>query len=256
MQSGILSDKVIVVSGGNKGIGRAVAVEAACQGAAVVIGGRTAADGEAAVGEIESFGGTACFMRTDLRNVADCQALIECAVERYGRLDGLVNYAGILPVASLTETDEAFFDNVFDTNIKAPFFLCKHAVLAMKRTGGGSIVNAGSSHGYGGQLDRAAYAVSKGALLTLTKHIAKNYGPDHIRANWITIGWVATPGELDLRRSQGKDLEWLQKEAARYIPMGRMQTNEDNVPAFLFLLSDASGQITGSEVHVTGGMVL
>jgi len=252
----LLEGKTIVVNGGTKGIGRAVAVEAGRRGATVVVGGRSEPDGAEVVKEIEAGGSRAVFIRCDLHKVEDCQGLIEGAVAKYGRIDGLVNYAGILPASLITETEESMYDDVLDTNTKAPFFLCKYAVRAMLKSGGGSIVNVGSMHGYGGEIDRAAYAVSKGALLTLTKHIARNYAKDHIRANWITVGWVATPGEMDLRRSQGRDIEWLNQMAAQCNPMGRLQTYEDNVPSFIFFLSDASDQITGTEMHITGGRIM
>jgi NAD(P)-dependent dehydrogenase (short-subunit alcohol dehydrogenase family) len=146
------------------------------------------------------------------------------------------------------------FDDVFAINIRAPFFLCKYAVAEMLKTGSGSIVNVCSPHAYNGDPDRAAYACSKGALLTLTKHIAKNYRQHQIRANTITMGWVATQGELELRRQQGHDLKWLEAEASKVIPMGRLQTVEDHVPGILYLLSDQSSQVTNTELHMTGGL--
>ncbi|MGA2546574.1 MAG: SDR family oxidoreductase [Rectinemataceae bacterium] len=251
-----LSGKIIVVNGGTKGIGRAVAIEAGRQGATVVVGGRNAQDGGDVVNTIKAAGSSAIFVQGDCRKVEDCERLIATAVKEYGRIDGLVNYAGILPASLLTETEEELFDDVLATNTKAPFFITKFAVRSMLKTGGGSIVNVGSMHGYGGEIDRAAYAVSKGALLTLTKHIARNYAKEHIRANWITIGWVATPGELALRHKQGRGMAWLEEMAREALPMGRLQTYEDNVPAFIYLLSDASDQVTGTEIHVTGGRIM
>jgi NAD(P)-dependent dehydrogenase (short-subunit alcohol dehydrogenase family) len=145
------------------------------------------------------------------------------------------------------------FDEVFDLNVKAAFFCAKFVVRSMLRTGKGSLVFNGSAHGYGGEADRASYAVSKGALLTLSKHIAKNYAKYNIRSNWITMGWVATPGELAFRKTQGHDLAWLQKEAAAYTPMGSLLTVEDHVPGVIYLLSDASSRVTGTELNITGG---
>ncbi len=249
----MLAEKVIVVTGGTKGLGRATAAAAGREGARVVVGGRDEQAGRETVEEIRRSGSEAFFVRGDLRRVADCEALIAAAATHFGRLDGLVNYAGILPASPLTETTEDFFDSVFDLNFKAAFFCCRFAVSAMLKTGGGSIVNVGSTHAYGGDYDRAAYACSKGALLTLTKHIAINYARRHIRANWLTMGWVATPGELDHRRSEGRDLRWLEEVAAKVMPMGRLQTCEDNVPGILYLLSDQSSQVTGVELHVSGG---
>ncbi len=250
----ILKGKVIVITGGNKGLGRGLAIAAGQQGATVVIGARTERDGIEVVEEIRQKGGPkALFVQGDLKKVEECKKLIHMAESSSGRIDGLVNYAGILPAASITETDESFFDDVFDINVKAAFFCTKYAVESMQRGGGGAIVNIGSLHTYGGDRDRAAYACSKGALLALTKHIAKNYAGDRIRANWITMGWVATPGELELRRQQGRDLKWLERQGSEVMPMGRLQTVEDNIPGLIYLLSDGSSQVTGVELHISGG---
>lgn len=253
----MLTGKVVVVNGGTKGLGRGVATAVAEQGAHVVIGGRAGNDGEAIIKELKGKGcPAALFVAADIRHPEACRNLIETAEKRFGRIDGLVNYAGILPSASLQDTGEQLFDEVFATNIKGPFFCAKYAIQSMLRTGGGSIINVGSCHGYGGDKDRAAYACSKGALLTLTRHISKNYANDRIRCNWITMGWVATPGEMALRHSQGRDMAWLEQAARQAIPMGRLQTVEDNTLAFLYLLSDMSSQVTGTELHITGGLFI
>jgi NAD(P)-dependent dehydrogenase (short-subunit alcohol dehydrogenase family) len=253
MPDRVLSGKVVLVNGGTKGLGRGVAIAAARQGARVVIGGRSQQDGGEVERVIREQDGQAIFVPGDLRKVGECERIVVEAVGRYGRIDGLVNYTGILPVGSLGETGEELFDDVFDTNVKASFFVTKYVIERMVKGGGGSIVNIGSLHGYGGDFDRAAYACSKGALLTLTKHVAKNYARQAIRANWITMGWVATPGELALRSQQGRGLEWLEQQARELMPMRRLQTVDDNVPAIVFLLSDHAAQVSGTELHITGG---
>jgi NAD(P)-dependent dehydrogenase (short-subunit alcohol dehydrogenase family) len=253
MAEKLLAGKVVLINGGTKGLGRGVALEAGRHGASVVVGGRSLQDGREVERAIREQGGRAVFVRGDFRNVGECERFVAEAESTYGRVDGLVNYTGILPVGSLGETGEELFDDVFDTNVKAAFFITKHVVASMMRGAGGSIVNIGSLHGYGGDFDRAAYACSKGALLTLTKHVAKNYARHAIRANWITMGWVATPGELELRRQQGRDLAWLEQQARELMPMRRLQTVDDNVPAVVFLLSDHSAQVSGTELHITGG---
>ena len=255
--AGKLNDKVVVITGGTKGLGRGVALGAAQRGAKVVIGGRSEKDGGEVVAEIEKTSGSkAIFVRGDIRKVEECKKLIESAESHFGGIDGLVNYAGILPASSITDTEESLFDDVFAINVKAAFFCTKYAVESMLRGGGGSIVNIGSLHAYSGDRDRAAYSCSKGALLSLTKHIARNYAGDHIRANWITMGWVATPGELERRRQQGHDMEWLEQMGREVMPMGRLQTVEDNVPGVIYLLSDESSQVTGVELHISGGFFI
>ena len=250
----LLKDKVIVITGGTKGLGRALAYDCAKSGAKVVIGGRNEEDGNNIVKEINNnYRNKAIFIKADLSIVSECEKLISETIKYFGYLNGLVNYAGILPVGSIIDTDENLFNEVFNINVKGSFFCTKFAISSMLKTGGGSIVNIGSLHAYGGDEDRAAYACSKGALLTLTKYIAKNFAKYKIRANWVTMGWVATPGEISLRASQGKDIAWLKEKASEVIPMGNLQTEKDHIPAIIYFLSDNSTQVTGSELFVTGG---
>ena len=252
----MLRNKVVIVTGGTKGIGKAIALAAAKNGANVVVGGRNEADGKAIEEEAAADGGTVVFVKGDLTVVDNCKKLVDEAVSRFGKLDGLVNYAGtVLSMAPITETTEEQFDSIMETNFKSTFFMSKYAVRAMLENGSGSIINMGSMHAYGGEIDRTAYACSKGAMHTLFKHIAKNYAKDLIRCNWITIGWVATPGELTLRKEQGVGMEWLNQVGSDYFPMGRLQTPEDYTATALYLLSDGSSQVTGTELFVTGGFM-
>jgi NAD(P)-dependent dehydrogenase (short-subunit alcohol dehydrogenase family) len=249
-----LEGKSIVITGGTKGVGRGIAVAAAMEGASVTIAGRDDQAAAEVLSEIKTnFGMDALYISGDLRQPDGCRKLIEAAEDAFGGIDGLFNYAGILPSSTLTETREQMFDDVFSIDVKAPFFCCKYAVASMLRRGGGSIVNTGSIHAYAGEIDRAAYACAKGALLTLTKHISANYARDRIRCNWITMGWVPTPGELALRQAEGRDKQWLARVAREVMPMGRLQTVEDHIEPILYLLSDASSQVTGSEFQMTGG---
>ncbi|MBT3320632.1 MAG: SDR family oxidoreductase [Clostridia bacterium] len=251
----LLVNKVIVVSGGTKGVGREVVTESVKEGADVVIGGRDQAAADKIIQEVidNNYGKTPYFVKTQVTQVEGCKKLIDDSIAKYGRIDGYVNYAGILPEGYLYETEEELFDKVITLNIKAAFFCAKYVVKHMLETGGGSMVFVGSAHGYGGEKDRAAYAVSKGALLTLYKHIAKNYAEDNIRSNYVVMGWVATPGELAFRETQNRDLKWLETEGVKYIPMGRMMTVEDHAPGIVYLLSDKASAVTGTELNITGG---
>lgn len=248
-----LKDKVIVVNGGTKGLGRAVVKEACKEGAKVAFSGRDENDSRAILQEVDDVGSEAIFIKADIRNVKDCENLIKSAEDHYGKIDGLVNYAGITTRGTITEIDENTFYNIFDTNFKSVFFCCKFAIRSMLKSYGGSIVNIGSTMGYGGSMDMSAYSCSKGAVLTLTKHIANNYARYNIRANWITMGWVATPSEVELFKSMDRDQKWLDEQAKKIMPMGRLQTYEDNVPGVLYLLSGLSSQVTGAELHISGG---
>lgn len=249
----LLENKVIVISGGTKGIGKGVAIEAAKQGAKVVIGGRDKEAGHKIVAEIEENGGNALFVSVDLLHVEECINLFDRAVEKYGKIDGYVNYAGVTDIASVVDCDEATFDHVFNINIKGAFFCIQSAVKYMKEKGG-SIVVFGSPHDDRGEKDRAVYACSKAALSGLVTHIAKYYGENQIRINYITMGWTPTEGELALRKKQGMNEDELRKLAAGMIPMGRMQEVEDHIPAVMYLLSDYSSMVTGSNIRITGGL--
>ncbi len=250
----MLKNKVVVITGGTKGIGRGVALGAAREGADVVIGGRDGEEGNAIVKKIkEEYNQQALFIKGDLKDLNNCKNLIDKTVEKFGKVDGLFNYAGTTSPGTLAETDEDLYDHVLDINIKSVFFITKHAVKIMQDNGGGSIVNAGSTHTYGGHIDRAAYSTSKGALLAFTKHVSKNYAKDKIRSNFLTIGWVATPTEKKLQEEvMGLEEGW-EKKKGKELPMGRLQKVEDYVPGVIYLLSDFASQVTETELHITGG---
>lgn len=248
-----LEDKVIVVSGGTKGVGRTMVEEYARAGAHVVFGGRDVAAAKKAIQIINTYGKKGIFVPTELKDVSSCKRLFDTAYEEFGRIDGFFNYAGITPVCPLDSCDEETFDNVMDINFKAAFFCCQHAVNYMRKNGGGSIVLTGSPHAWGGEIDRAAYACSKGVLITLMEHIAKNYGEDNIRCNYLTLGWTPTDGEVALRISQGSSEAELRREAAKVIPMGRMNEKSDYVGSLVWLMSDESAMFSGSILRATGG---
>ena len=248
-----LSGKIIVVSGGTKGVGRAAAEAFAKEGATVVIGGRD----EAAAGNIlrllKVYGNEGMFVYTDLHKVSDCKKLFDEAYKAYGRIDGFFNYAGITHVSPLDTCDEETFDDVMDVNFKAAFFCCQNAVNYMRKNGGGSIVLTGSAHAWGGQKDRAAYACSKGVLITLSEHISHNYASEMIRCNYLTLGWTPTEGEVTLRKSLGESEAQLRKRAADILPMGRMCERADYTEALVYLMSDDSKMMTGSTFRITAG---
>ena len=248
-----LKDKVIVISGGTKGVGRTMAEECAIRGATVVIGGRDEAAAKRSLRLIRSYGSEGIFVHTELSRVEDCRALLDCAYERYGKVNGLFNYAGITPISPLDSCDVDTFDAVMDINFRAAFFCCQQAIKYMRMSGGGSIVLTGSAHAWGGQKDRAAYACSKGVLRTLMEHIAHNYAEENIRCNYLTLGWTPTEGEVALRKTQGETEKELRERAADILPMHRMCERTDYVEAIVYLLSDASSMMTGSTFRITAG---
>ena len=248
-----LKNKVIVISGGTKGVGRTAAEEFAREGANVVIGGRDEESAQKSIRLMKTYGSEGLFVYTDLLKVDDCKNLFDKAFERYGKIDGFFNYAGVTPVSPLDTCDESTFDWVMDVNFKAAFFCCQQAIKYMRLNGGGSIVLTGSAHAWGGQKDRAAYACSKGVLRTLMEHIAHQYASEQIRCNYLTLGWTPTEGEVNLRVSQGESEAELRKRAAGILPMGRMCERTDYVDALVYLMSDGSSMMTGSTFRITAG---
>lgn len=248
-----LAGKVIVISGGTKGVGRTMAEEFAKEGAKVVIGGRDERAALQAIRIIKIYGGDGIFVYTDLNNIDDCKNLFNQAYKTYGKIDGFFNYAGVTPVSPLDTCDVETFDWVMNINFRATFFCCQQAIKYMRMNGGGSIVLTGSAHAWGGQKDRAAYACSKGVLLTLMEHIAHNYATEKIRCNYLTLGWTPTEGELSLRKQQGESEAELRKRAAEILPMGRMLERIDYVDALIYLMSDSSSMMTGSTFRITAG---
>ena len=249
-------NKTIVISGGTKGIGKQLAMVLIDRGANVVIGGRDYSSVKCLLREANKDHKKAIFVYTDLEKVDDCRKLFDSAVETFTKIDGFVNYAGVTPVASLTDCDEQTFDYIMNVNIKAAFFCTQFAIQHMKKNKSGSIILVGSAHAWGGEKDRAPYAISKGALLTLCEHISHNYATEKIRCNHVTMGWTATDGELSLRKNLGVCKEDLENEASKILPMGRMLTYDDHIQAFLYFLSDESSMVTGSNIRVTAGQYI
>ena len=133
------------------------------------------------------------------------------------------------------------------------FFLLSTVAQIYEKNGGGSIVLTGSAHAWSGQKDRAAYACSKGVLLTLTEHIAHNYAKEQIRCNYLTLGWTPTEGEVRLRESLGESEQQLRDRAAKILPMGRMCEPKDYTEALIYLMSDDSKMMTGGNFRMTAG---
>lgn len=246
----LLANKVAVVTGGTQGLGEAIARAFASSGAAgVLICGRNAANGEAVA---RNLGGDSCrvvFQKADLGRLDEARAVIAAADQAFGRVDILVNAAGITDRGTIFDTTEARFDEIFDVNVKAPFFLIQEAVKIMRRERiEGSIINIQSMSGHGGQAFIAAYCASKGALAALTKNTANALLNYRIRVNGLNIGWMATPGEDRIMKTYHEAEEgWLEK-AAKTRPFGRLIDPAEVARACVFLASSQSGLMTGSNV--------
>jgi NAD(P)-dependent dehydrogenase (short-subunit alcohol dehydrogenase family) len=249
-----LDNKVAIITGSTGGIGQGIAEMFAQESAKVVISGRNSETGEEVARNIRDSGGEAVFIQTDVSKESDCQNLIQKTVELYDKIDVFVNNAGIFPRGNILETSEVLWDRIMAVNLKGAFFCCKHVIPIMQKQKKGSIINIGSSHAWSGFGNIFAYSVSKGGLLTLTKNLARAHGRDSIRVNWITVGWVLTPGEKVMRKLDGQSEDQVEEEGKR-MPLGRLQTPEDIAYAAVYLASDESSQVTGAEIPVNGGGV-
>jgi NAD(P)-dependent dehydrogenase (short-subunit alcohol dehydrogenase family) len=249
---GRVQDKVAIITGGGTGIGQGIALRLAQEGAKVVVANRKRETGEETVRRVREAGGAAVFQATDVSREADCRALVEAAVRQFGGVDVLVNNAGIFPRATLEETTEKLWDQIFAVNLKGVFFCCKYAMPVMRDRGGGSVINIGSINAYVGGGNLFAYSISKGGVLTLTRNLAASWARHKVRVNFLNPGWVITPGEIVVQGLEGHSAEWLEEQGRR-MPLGRLQRPEDAAWAALYLASDESAMITGQAVNVDGG---
>ncbi|MDQ6436394.1 SDR family oxidoreductase [Mesorhizobium sp. LHD-90] len=247
-----IEGKIAVVTGGTQGLGAAVARAFAKAGAAgIVTCGRNAEKGNAVAASItEETGTPVSFVSADLGKVEDCRTVMAQADAKFGRVDILVNAAGLTDRGNLLNTEPELFDRMFATNVRAPFFLMQDAARLMIRDGiKGSIVNIGSTSERAGQPFLSPYSASKGALATLTRNSGYALMRNQIRVNQLDIGWMASDGEDRVQREyHGADPDWLAKAAAGQ-PFGRILAPEEVARAVLFLASDDSGMMTGAVIH-------
>jgi NAD(P)-dependent dehydrogenase (short-subunit alcohol dehydrogenase family) len=247
---GKLDGKVALISGGARGQGAVEARIFASEGARVVFGDIRDDEGKQVEADIHASGGEAAYVHLDVTSEADWQNAVQTAVNRYGKLDILINNAGIvIPRVAIDQRTEADWDRVMAVNAKGVFLGTKHAIPAMRRAGGGSVVNISSVAGIGQALHQEpAYAASKGAVRIFTKVTASQHARDNIRCNSVHPG----PVDTDMLHNAMPDPEALRRRLER-VPLGRMGTVEEIVNAVLFLASDDASYITGSELVIDGG---
>ena len=246
-----LEGKVALISGGARGMGAAEARMFASEGASVVIGDVLEDEGRRVAAEIGEAGGQALFVALDVTSESQWRDAIDAAVSSFGRLDVLVNNAGIGGGGNVEETTEADWDRTMDINAKGVFLGTKTAIPAMRRSGGGSIINISSQLGIVGTDNSSPqYQASKGAVRLLTKSTAIQYAREGIRANSVHPGPIVTPMTEAGRADQDRyDL------TVSRIPLGRYGEPEDVAYGVLFLASDESSFMTGSELVIDGGWV-
>ncbi|MET7849692.1 SDR family oxidoreductase [Streptomyces avermitilis] len=253
LEAPLLADRVVLVNGGSQGVGAGIVRAAVREGATVVFTGRRAEVGEKLAADTG-----ARFVRADLSDPAQARDSAVQAVDAHGRIDCLVNAAGLTTRGSLLDTTPELFDQHMAINLRAPFFAMQAAVADMvARKAPGTIVNIGSNCAHGGPPHLAPYSAAKAGLAGLTRNAAHAHRFDRIRINALNIGWTDTEGEDATQRAfhdAGDD--WREK-AARSQPMGKLGQVDEIADFVVFLLSDRSGVVTGSVIdwdqNVFGG---
>ena len=246
----LLPEHTIIVTGAATGIGQAFALGAAAQGAHVVVADMNAAD--ETMDLIKAQGGRATYARVDVSDDASVQAMAETAVKATGRIDGLINNAAYFREVKLTpfeELDPVIWDRIFQVNVKG-VWLCSKAVMpAMRARGSGSLVNIASVVAVAGQPGYLHYVATKGAVLSMTKGLAKECGKDGVRCNVIAPGFVITDA------TKNRPIEW-QQSFLKARAISREQRPDDLVGTALYLLSDLAGFVSGQTIVVDGGHIM
>ena len=247
-----LKDRVAIVTGASKGIGKGVAMVLAKEKVKVVVVALGEKEGKETVEEIRSFGGDAIFISCDVSNEANVKDAIAKTIDTYGQIDILVNNAGIGVYKSVLDTSSEDWDRCLGVNLKGMFLCSKYAIPHMQKLGKGAIINMSSVHAHGSTKGSAPYDSSKGGITALTRSMAVDYGPT-IRVNAIAPGWVLTPLIQDLFDSYDDPVAIQQQVESRQV-MKRIGTPEDVGHATAFLVSDEASFITGTQLFVDGGM--
>jgi len=245
----MLKDKVAIVTGASRGIGRSIALDLAAKGARVVASARNAELLDALVAEIKGGGGAAIAVVGDVSNTADADKLVEEAVSAFGRVDILVNNAGITRDALLLRMKDEDWDAVLDTNLKGAFLCTRAAAKVMSKQRHGRIINISSVVGEMGNPGQANYCASKAGLIGLTKSVARELARRNVTVNAITPGFIVT----DMTEALS---EKTREELTAQIPLGRLGGAEDISHAVAFLASDSAAYITGQVLGVNGGMYM
>jgi NAD(P)-dependent dehydrogenase (short-subunit alcohol dehydrogenase family) len=257
---GTLDNKTAIVTGAASGMGKAMAMGFAHEGAHVVIADINLDGARATVAEIESAGGSASARSLNVMNPSEAEDLVEAVVAEHGSLDILVNNAGIGMIKAVWDTEPAEWDRIFNVNVRGLFFMSKAACEPMRRQRSGKIINMASIAGRRGEALVSAYCASKAAVISITQSVALAMAPYGVNVNAMAPGIVDTPywKSVDKQFGQitGKAEGETFRDAAADVPLGRTSVPADVVPLALFLAGPGSDYITAQTYNVEGGMVM
>ncbi len=249
-----MKDKIAVVTGGALGIGRATCILLAKEGAKVAVTDIDEKDGRELAESIIADGGEAAYWKLDVSNEKQVEDTFRSVFNKWGRIDVLVNNAGISGTNEPTDKiEEKDWDKVMDVNVKGVFFCTKHVIPYLKLSGGGSIINLSSIYGIVGAADVPPYHASKGAVREMSKTDAMIYAKEHIRVNSVHPGYIWTPMVENHLKSQGLTLEEGKKLLDDLHPVGHVGDPDDIAYGILYLASDESRFVTGEELVIDGG---
>lgn len=249
-----LKEKIAVITGAGSGIGEAIAIRFAKEGATVVLVGKTKSNLERTYDKLAPYSSQSMIYEVDVTDEAGMKQLFKDVYDRFGRIDIVVNNAGIGLAATVTETSSEDWDKLMNVNVKGVFFGCKYSIPYMQKQGGGVIINMASVAGVVGLYNRAAYCTSKAAIIGLTKSIAIDYAEDNIRVVAISPGTIETP-YVDKILQNDPNKEATRKAMEARQPIGRMGTPEEIANATAFIASDEASFVTGSNFIIDGGLV-
>jgi NAD(P)-dependent dehydrogenase (short-subunit alcohol dehydrogenase family) len=255
---GDYTGKIVIVTGGAKGIGRAISLSFARAGANTVCADIDLKAGAEMNELAQGAEGKLLFVKADVSQSADCKALVERTVAEFGGVDVLCNNVGIQPTSSYLpahELPEEMWDRIINVNLKSRFLMTKYCVPEMKKRGGGAIINTASVQGIQSAMGVAPYAASKGGDLSLTRQLALEYAKDNIRVLAVNPGTIETPLVAEAAEAMGETVDSLRARWGAAHPLDRIGQTQEIANVVLFLASDKASFMTGSYVNVDGGML-
>jgi NAD(P)-dependent dehydrogenase (short-subunit alcohol dehydrogenase family) len=241
-----LQDKVIIVTGGTSGIGKAIAERVVAEGARVLVHGIERGDGEKLVAQL---GAKAALHLDDLLDPASPGRIVAAAIAAFGRIDAVVNNAAIVARTNLLSTTPEFFERMMAVNLRAPLFLIQAAFPQLKANHG-CVLNIGSINAHSGQANLLDYSLSKGAMQTMSRNLANAHATDHVRMNHLNVGWVLTAREYAHQIEHGMGPDWHETVPPQFAPSGRLIMPEEIAAAAVYWLGDESRPISGAVVDM------